>query len=74
MSKREKNIEIIENEKMINGDVILELSVRHKSVGTVRFSGKEYVAKLPNGEQFRSRNQDDAESFLIRNYHLHHGN
>ncbi|WP_338433904.1 DUF2969 domain-containing protein [Ligilactobacillus saerimneri] len=73
MSKKEKNIAIIENERMIKGQVVLDLSIDHRSLGTVTQSGDEFVAKLPNGEVFRAKQQDEAVSFLIREYHLHQG-
>ncbi len=73
MSKREKNIQIIENEKMVNGQLVTELTIKDESLGTVSQDGKRFVAKLPSGEEFRVATQNEGIDVLIRDYHLHRG-
>ncbi|KRL00126.1 DUF2969 domain-containing protein [Liquorilactobacillus capillatus] len=74
MARREKNIEVFEEEKMVNGNVVLELKTEQNEIGSVTQDGKRFVASLPNGETFKASSQKEAVNILIRNYHLHRVN
>ena len=71
VSKKEKNIQIIEEEKMINGSLVLELTIKNESLGTITRDGKRFVVTLPNGEQLKVTTQNEGVNVLIRDYHLH---
>ncbi|MCP0885949.1 DUF2969 domain-containing protein [Ligilactobacillus sp. WILCCON 0076] len=71
MSKTEKNIQIFETEKMINGKVVLELTTKKAKLGMIELGDSRYIAIYPNGERFRASSQDEAVNLLIRNFHLH---
>lgn len=73
MSKREKNIEITETQKMVKGKVVVELTLKNESLGTVWQDERKYIAKLPSGEEFRVATQEEGFDVLIRDYHLHRG-
>lgn len=73
MSKREKNIEITETQKMIKGKVVVELTLKNESLGTVWQDERKFIAKLPNGQEFRVATQEEGFDVLIRDYHLHRG-
>ena len=72
MSKREKNIEILEVEKIIDNNTITELTTKDQEViGRILQGGKRYIAELKNGETFRVSSQAEAMEILLREYHLH---
>ena len=72
MSKREKNIEILEVEKIIDNNTITELTTTDQEViGRILQDGKRYIAELKNGETFRVSSQAEAMEILLREYHLH---
>lgn len=71
MSKTEKNIQIFETEKMVNGKVMLELATKKTKLGMIELGDSRFIAIFPNGEQFRASSQDEAINLLIRNFHLH---
>lgn len=74
MSRREKNIEIKEEEKIVDGETEIVLTIGSATLGSVRVSKIGFVALLPNGETFRTSSHDEAINLLIRDYHLHHAN
>lgn len=74
MARKEKNIEIFEEEKMVNGNVVLELKTEQDKIGTVEQDGNRFVVLLPNGETFKASSQKEAVNILIRDYHLHRVN
>lgn len=72
MSKREKNIEILEVEKIVDNNTITELTTKDQEViGRILQDGKRYIAELKNGETFRASSQAEAMEILLREYHLH---
>ncbi|MCC7667323.1 DUF2969 family protein [Liquorilactobacillus satsumensis] len=71
MSKREKNIEIVEEEKEVNGTPETNLKIGTVSVGSVKQDGQKFIAVFPNGETFRTGSHKEAVNLLIREYHLH---
>ena len=72
MSKREKNIEILEVEKIVDNNTITELTTKDQEViGRIFQDGKRYIAELKNGETFRVSSQAEAMEILLREYHLH---
>lgn len=72
MSKREKNIEILEVEKIVDNNTITELTTKDQEViGRILQVGKRYIAELKNGETFRVSSQAEAMEILLREYHLH---
>lgn len=73
MSKKDKNIQVIEEEKMINGQLVLELTTKKDKIGQVIAEANRFVAVLPSGERFKVTTQAEAVDLLIRDYHLHRG-
>ena len=72
MSKREKNIEILEFEKIVDNNTITELTTKDQEViGRILQDEKRYIAELKNGETFRVSSQAEAMEILLREYHLH---
>ena len=72
MSKREKNIEILEVEKIVDNNTITELTTKDQEViGRILKDEKRYIAELKNGETFRVSSQAEAMEILLREYHLH---
>ena len=72
MSKREKNIEILEVEKIVDNNTITELTTKDQEVsGRLLQDGQRYIAELKNGETFRVSSQAEAMEILLREYHLH---
>ena len=72
MSKREKNIEILEVEKIVDNNTITELTTKDQEViGRILQDAKRYIAELKNGETFRVSSQAEAMEILLREYHLH---
>ena len=72
MSKREKNIEILEVEKIVDNNTITELTTKDQEViGRILQDGKRYIAELKNGETFIVSSQAEAMEILLREYHLH---
>lgn len=72
MSKREKNIEILEVEKIVDNNTITELTTKDQEViGRILQDGERYIAELKNGETFRVSSQAEAMEILLREYHLH---
>ena len=72
MSKREKNIEILEVKKIVDNNTITELTTKDQEViGRILQDGKRYIAELKNGETFRVSSQAEAMEILLREYHLH---
>ncbi|WP_241258943.1 DUF2969 domain-containing protein [Ligilactobacillus pobuzihii] len=70
--KKEKNIEVIEEEKKVNGVVISQLTLGKESLGTIQQDGKRYVVHFPNGEETHTTSKTAAIDTLIREFHLHH--
>ncbi|GAB9258818.1 MULTISPECIES: DUF2969 domain-containing protein [Ligilactobacillus] len=73
MSKKERNIQIIENEKMVNGNLVLELTIQDEVIGSVKQDGMRYIAVLSNGEKLKLNSRNEAVDYLLRDYHLHRG-
>lgn len=73
MSKKERNIQIIENEKMVNGNLVLELTIQDEVIGSVKQDGMRYIAVLSNGEELKLNSRSEAVDYLLRDYHLHRG-
>jgi hypothetical protein len=71
VSKKEKNIEVVEEEKKLNGQTILELKIADNSLGQVIPDGQRFQAVFPNQSVFRTGSQKEAINLLLRNYHLH---
>ena len=78
MSKREKNIEILEVEKIVDNNTITELTTKDQEViGRIlqdeikNSDEKRYIAELKNSETFRVSSQAEAMEILLREYHLH---
>ncbi|KRL04172.1 DUF2969 domain-containing protein [Liquorilactobacillus oeni] len=71
MSKREKNIEVIEEDKEVNGQFETILKIGTVGVGTIKQEGARFVALFPNGESFKAVSHEEAVNLLIREYHLH---
>lgn len=73
MARKDKNIEIIENEKMVNGVLVSELTLKDEVIGTVKHDGDRYLAILPSGEESKINSSAEAVAHLLREYHLHRG-
>ena len=73
MSKKERNFQIIENEKMVNGNLVLELTIQDEVIGSVKQDGMRYIAVLSNGEELKLNSRNEAVDYLLRDYHLHRG-
>ena len=73
MSKKERNIQIIENEKMVNGNLVLDLTIQDEVIGSVKQDGMRYIAVLSNGEELKPNSRNEAVDYLLRDYHLHRG-
>ncbi len=73
MSKKERNIQIIENENMVNGNLVLELTIQDEVIGSVKQDGMRYIAVLSNGEELKLNSRNEAVDYLLRDYHLHRG-
>lgn len=58
MSRKERNIEIIENEKMVNGELVLELTINSEVIGTIKQDQTRYRAILANGEELKLNSRD----------------
>lgn len=71
MSRKERNIEIIENEKMVNGELVLELTINSEVIGTIKQDQTRYRAILANGEELKLNSRNEAVDYLLRDYHLH---
>lgn len=72
MSKKEKNIEVIEEEKQKDGQTFLELKIGVQSLGTIIPDENHFQAVFPNGAIFHANSQREAANLLLREYHLHH--
>lgn len=70
--KKEKNIEIIEEDKQENGVIVSQLTLGKQSVGSIRQDGKRYIVRFPNGEETRTSSRSAGIDALIREFHLHH--
>jgi hypothetical protein len=70
--KKEKNIEIVEEEKRINGILVSQLTLGKESIGTIRQDKKRYVVTFPNGEETHMSSRSAGIDALIREFHLHH--
>lgn len=73
MSKKERNIQIIENEKMVNGNLVLDLTIQDEVIGSVKQDGMRYIAVLSNGEELKLNSRNEAVDYLLRDYHLPRG-
>lgn len=71
MSKKTKTIELIEDEKIINGEKISELKLGDQSLGTIKDEDHKFIASLPNGDAFNAKSHEEAVNLLISHYHLH---
>ncbi|WP_290032769.1 DUF2969 domain-containing protein [Ligilactobacillus cholophilus] len=72
MSKKTKTIELVEDEKVIDGIEISELKLGDQLLGTVTDDGKnKFTASLPDGESFNVKSHEEAMNLLISHYHLH---
>lgn len=71
MSKKTKTIELVEDEKIINGITVLELKLGDRSLGTIQTEDDKFIASLPNGEKFNVQTHSEATNILISYYHLH---
>ena len=72
VARKEKNIEIIANEKMDHGTLLTEYVVGEDVIGRVLPVDGAFQAELPDGRQFKLPSEDEAVDALIREYHLHH--
>lgn len=71
VSKKVKMIELVEDEKVINGVTVSELKFGDRSLGTVQAEDNKFIANLPNGEKFNVQTHSEATNLLISYYHLH---
>ena len=71
MSKREKNNEVVEEDKKVNNQIETSLKIGSIDIGVIKQDGKRFVALLPNGETFKAVSHEEAVNLLIREYHLH---
>lgn len=71
MSKKTKTIELIEDEKVIDGVKVAELKLGDESLGTVSPEENKFIASLPDGEKFSVKSHSEAVNILISHYHLH---
>ncbi|MGX5377222.1 DUF2969 domain-containing protein [Ligilactobacillus sp. LYQ135] len=71
MSKKTKTIELIEDEKIINGEKISELKLGDQSLGTIKDEDHKFIASLPSGDAFNAKSHEEAVNLLISHYHLH---
>lgn len=71
MSKKTKTIELVEDERVINGATVSELKLGDRSLGTVQSKDNKFIASLPNGEKFNVQTRSEATNILISYYHLH---
>ncbi len=69
--KKEKNIEILENEQQVNGQTVSELLHGKHSLGTIEPNGKRYLIHYPNGQEAHVSSRTAAVDALIREFHLH---
>ncbi|WP_281164702.1 DUF2969 domain-containing protein [Liquorilactobacillus sicerae] len=76
MSKKEKNIEVIEEKREENGQTIVELKIGKQSLGTIKPNSRinSFQALLPNGSVYHTNSQVEAVNLLLRDYHLHQAN
>ncbi|GKS82397.1 hypothetical protein LPAF129_20830 [Ligilactobacillus pabuli] len=70
--KKEKNIEIVEEEQRIDGVMVSQFTLGKKSLGTIQQDGKRCVVRFPNGEETHTSNKSAGIDALIREFHLHH--
>ncbi|MHC9532921.1 DUF2969 domain-containing protein [Dellaglioa sp. BT-FLS60] len=73
MSKKEKEIEVAENDIKINGEDAVSLTVGGIEIGTVMAKDTKFVATLSNGEIFKAKTRDEGIDTLLRDFHLHRG-
>lgn len=78
MSKKDKNIQITEEEKMVNGQLVTELTAKKSKLGQVIADQviadqDKFIAVLPSGERFNVKTENEALDLLIRDFHLHRG-
>ncbi|WP_334115415.1 DUF2969 domain-containing protein [Ligilactobacillus sp.] len=74
MSKKDKNIQITEREKMVDGKLVSELvTARGDVIGTVLEDEDCFRAVLPDGEEFVLATREEAYGWILREYHLHRG-
>ncbi len=74
MSKKDKNIQITERERMVDGKLVSELvTARGDVIGTVFEDEPRFKAVLPNGEEFVLATVEEAYGCILREYHLHRG-
>jgi Uncharacterized conserved protein len=71
-NEERKNIEIVEEEKRINGILVSQLTLGKESIGTIRQDKKRYVVTFPNGEETHMSSRSAGIDALIREFHLHH--
>lgn len=75
MSKKEKTIEIHENQKVINGVTVHQLTTKNNEViGEVKPDGSKFIASLSSGEKFIVTKVEEGMAILLREYHLHYNN
>ena len=73
MSKKDKNIQITEEEKMVNGQLVTELTAKKSKLGQVIADQDKFIAVLPSGERFNVKTENEALDLLIGDFHLHRG-
>ena len=71
MSKKTKTIELVEDEKVINGVTVAELKLGEKSLGTVKPEDDKRAISESDGEKFSVKSHSEAVNILISHYHLH---
>lgn len=71
MSKKAKIIELVEDEKVVDGVSISELKLGDQLLGTVESDNNKFTASLPDGESFNVKSHEEAMNILISHYHLH---
>ncbi|KRM86361.1 DUF2969 family protein [Liquorilactobacillus vini] len=76
MSKKERNIEVIEEEREENGQTIVELKIGKQSLGVIKLNSRinRFQALLPNGSIYHTNTRVEAVNLLLRDYHLHQAN
>ncbi len=74
MSRKDKNIQITERERKVDGKLVSELvTERGDVIGTVFEEGDRFKAEVSGGGSLVLSSREEAYGWILREYHLHHG-
>lgn len=70
---KEQKIQVVQEDVTRNGHTVSVLTVNKNEIGFVETEGERFNAFLAgNNRANHFKSMDDAVSFLISEYHLHH--